>query len=304
MTPAPRFVGTQPWFPGALGRWPWLTAPVPAERVAAFRIAVAAAVLCDIFLGYLPHSAAVFSPDALGGRDLYQARFGGGNFYWSVLRWLPDGWGPVALFAVWVGAAVGLLVGWRPLLTGLVVWACAVSVWNINPGLANAGDRLRHTLILAAAVSRSGAVWGVSSVRRGGAAGPVLVPGWPVRVVFVQLAVLYFFSGVYKIANPTWRAGYVMYFVAHDLGWSLAPAWAGLAPVGVYQLASWLTLVWELGFPVLAVLRGTRVPTLWVGFIFHLLTLATLEVGAFALYGMAAYAAFVPWERWPRRAAR
>jgi hypothetical protein len=298
MTPAPRFVGVQPWFPGPLARWAWLTAPVPAERLAAFRIAVAAVVLCDILLGYLPHFAVVFSPDALGGRELYQSRFREGHFFWSVLRWLPESWGPAAVFGVWIGSAVALLVGWRPLVSGLVVWACTVSVWNINHGLANGGDRLRHTLLLAAAVGCSGAVWGVSSARRGGAGGPVFVPGWPARVVFVQLAAVYFFSGAYKVATPAWQSGYVMYFVAHDLAWSVAPAWSGLAPAWAYQLSSWATLVWELGFPVLGVMKGTRTATLWVGFVFHALTLATLEVGAFALYGMAAYALFVPWERW------
>ena len=194
--------------------------------------------------------------------------------------------------------ALALLVGWRPLVAGLIAWACAVSVWNINPGTMNGGDRLRHTLLLMTALGCSGAVWGVSAARGGG---PVLVPAWPVRVVWLQIAAVYFFSGVYKFINPAWQTGYVMYFVSHDLSWSLAPAYAGLAPVWAYQVVSWLTLVWELGFPVLALLSGTRAATLWVGFVFHFLTLLTLEVGAFALYGMAAYAAFVPWERWTRR---
>jgi hypothetical protein len=298
MTPEPRFVGVQPWFPGFLGRWKWLTEPVPAERVAALRIALAVVVLLDILLGYLPHFAVVFSPDALGGKDLYPARFRDGHYYWSILRWLPDSWGPAALMGVWVAAAVALLVGWRPLLSGLVVWACAVSFWNINIGVCNGGDRLRNTLLLTLAASCSGAVWGVSSVRRAGGPGPVFVPGWPVKVIFVQLAALYFFSGLYKAMNPAWQSGIVMYLVSHDLGWGMMPAQAAIAPVWAYQLLAWVTIAWELGFPLLAVLKGTRAVTLWLGVIFHALTFVTLEVGAFALYAIAAYAVFVPWERY------
>lgn len=297
MTPDARVVGIQPWFPGPLGRCAWLTEPIPAERVAALRIAAAAVLLVDLLVGHLPHFAVVFSADALGGRDLYAHRFAARHAYWSVLRWLPETWGPAALMGVWLASAVALLVGWRPLVSGLVAWACAVSFWNINVGITNGGDRLRNTLLLMVALSNSGAVWGVSVGRVGGDPRPVLVPGWPVKVLFVQLAVLYFFGGLYKVLGPQWRSGYVMYFVGHDLAWSTVPAQAALLPVWVHQLSAWATLAWELGFPLLATLRGTRTVTLWVGVVFHAATFVTLEVGAFALYALAYYAAFAPWER-------
>jgi hypothetical protein len=63
-----------------------------------------------------------------------------------------------------------------------------------------------------------------------------------------------------------------------------------------------LTLVWELGFPILAILPGTRVATLVLGVVFHLGTFITLEVGHFALYAIACYAMFVPWERLGKQA--
>lgn len=294
----PRVVGIQPWFPAPFSRWKWFTEPVPAERMAALRIATAAVVLLDILFTYLPCFAVAFSPDALGGKDAAAWRFRDGHFYWSVLRWLPDEWGPAALLGVWFAAAVALLVGWRPLISGLVVWACAVSFWNISPALTNGGDRLRNTLFLMVACGCSGAVWGVSSVRERGDPRPILVPGWPVKVLLVQLAALYFFSGLYKIANPAWRTGYVMYFVSHDLAWSNTPALSSRLPVWVHQMSAWVTLVWELGFPVLVFLKGTRTATLVLGVVFHLATFFTLEVAHFALYAIAYYAAFVPWERY------
>jgi hypothetical protein len=293
----PRIAGVRPWFPWPLSRWSWWTEPVPAERLAALRGAAALVLLIDILVEYLPHFSVFFSPDALGGRDFFAGRFRSDRSYWSVLRWLPDTWGPQALFAVWIASAVALLVGWRPFVSGLLAWACAVSVWNINPAIANGGDRLRNTLLLMVAVSCSGAVWGLSSVRKPGDARPVLVPGWPVKVLFVQLVVLYFFSGFYKVLSPLWRSGYVMYFASHDLAWSLYPGVAARLPVWFHQLTAWVTLVWELGFPVLAVLKGTRAVTLALGVLFHLGTLFTLEVGHFALYAVACYAAFAPWER-------
>lgn len=57
-----RLVGVRPWFPWPLSRWGWWTEPVPAERVAALRIATALVLLVDIAFGYLPHFAAFFAP--------------------------------------------------------------------------------------------------------------------------------------------------------------------------------------------------------------------------------------------------
>jgi hypothetical protein len=298
MNPEPRLVGIQPWFPGFLGRWGWLTEAIPAERMAALRIVTAIIVIADILFSYLPDFATLFSPAGLGGRDLYPWRFQDGQYFWSIIRWLPDSWGPGALMAVWLGSAVALLVGWRPFVSGLVVWACGVSVWNINPGLHNGGDRMRNTLLLAVAVSCSASVWGVSSVRRSGDQRPVFVPGWPAKILIVQLAVLYFFGGWYKVISPAWRSGYVMYFASHDLAWSITPSQSSSLPVGVHMLSAWVTVAWELGFPVLVMLRGTRPATLCLGVLFHLVTFFTLEVGCFALYSLAAYVVFVPWERY------
>jgi hypothetical protein len=128
----------------------------------------------------------------------------------------------------------------------------------------------------------------------------VLVPGWPVKVLIVQLSCLYFFSAIYKLMSPGWRNGYVMYFVNHDLEWSLTPNLSPLLPVFVHRMSSWVAIGWELAFPVLIALRRTRTLCLWMGVAFHVITFATLEVGHFATYSLAFYAVFVPWERWRR----
>lgn len=294
-SPDPLFVGVQPRLPGALNRWRWLLRPVAAERMAALRIAVAVAALIDIGLVTLPQFHAYFGESGLGGPDANPSRFRSGHYYWSLLRVLPAAWGAHALMGVWTGAAVGLLVGWRPLLTGLTCWACAVSFWNINYGLCNGGDQVRNALFLCVAVGRSGAVWGVNRVPS--EARPVVVPGWPAKALIVQFACLYAFSAVYKLLSPGWQSGYVMYFVNHDLEWCLTPNLSPLLPVFAHRLSSWVAVAWELGFPLLIAFRRTRAATLWVGVIFHVLTLLTLEVGHFATYSLAFYALFVPWER-------
>ena len=67
MSETGRFIGIQPRFPGAVGRWGWLVRPVAAERVAALRIALALTLLVDLAAGLLPYFATLYSADALGG---------------------------------------------------------------------------------------------------------------------------------------------------------------------------------------------------------------------------------------------
>jgi hypothetical protein len=116
-------------------------------------------------------------------------------------------------------------------------------------------------------------------------------------VLIVQLACVYFFSGVYKLLEPAWRSGFVMYFVNNDLVWSLTPSLSSRLPVEVHRLTSWATIAWEIAFPLLIALKGLRAITLWIGVLFHVLSFFTLEVGHFALYALAFYPVFVPWER-------
>lgn len=290
--------GVKPWFPGVLGRWRWLTEEVPAERLAALRIAVSLSLLLDILGTYLPYFDLFFSPAYFGSAEATAMGFVPGRYDWSLLNLLPIDWGPKVLMTVWLLASGLLLIGWRPALAAAIVFLCTMSFYNSAYWLNNGGDRLRNFLIITCLVGNTGAVWGVSSVRRGGDRRPVLVPGWPVKMILVQLAALYFFSGYYKIISPSWRGGYAMYWVAHELSWNTATPLSILVPLWGHQLLSWATLVWELGFPVLVLMPGTRGPTLAVGVFFHVLTLLTLEVGHFAVYALAAYVVFLPWERW------
>ena len=72
-------------------------------------LVTALALLFDLLACYLPHFHTLFSPEALGGRDLYAGHFRADHHYWSVLPLLPDSWGPQVVFGVWVASAVGRL---------------------------------------------------------------------------------------------------------------------------------------------------------------------------------------------------
>jgi hypothetical protein len=339
-------VGVRPWLPGSLGKWAWLNDPVPAERLAALRIGVALCLLLDILGTYIPHLIDYYGPGSLASPDVFADRFASPHWHWSLLRWLPETWGPPVLAWIWVGAGVALLVGWRPQLVATIAWALSLSFYNTNYYLHNSGDRLRHTLLFFLMIAPCGAVWAVSRIRkapsppsplpqsrpsplsplpqsrergkepllpspakagegtgvRAGFAGQetevrgdVFIYPWVLRLLFIQMTLIYFFNGVYKLMGAEWRDGTVMHYVLNDVGWSRISL---PLPLWLERGSAWLVMGWELGFPLLVLIPRLRVPTLVLGVLFHIVSGIQLELGMFPLYALCFYLPLVPWERW------
>jgi hypothetical protein len=286
-----RVVGTVPWLPGALGRW--LGAPIPAERLAAWRIGTGLVLPFDILFFYMPLLGHFYGEESLAGPGVFAGRFARPHWNWSVLEWLPV-WGPPVCLYVWAVAALALIAGWRPRAAAVVAWALSLSFYNSNFYLHNSGDRLRHFLLLLLIFAPSDAAWSVRR-RPKGLTEPALVSAWPARLLLLQMAVMYFMNGLYKLNGPMWWEGSVMHYVAHDVGWA---RWSAPAvPYWTTRLLTWTALVWEVGFPAWVMLRRTRTPALLFGVAFHLVTFFHLEIAAFPLYALCLYLPLASWER-------
>jgi hypothetical protein len=285
-------VGLAPWFPWPLSRWRWWTQPVPAQRLAALRIGIAAVLLLDVLLTYLPGRIDFYGQDSLGSQE---RRSLSGAAGWSLVD--DDSPGLVLLALVgWALAAAGLLVGFCSRLCAVACWALAVSFSDLNPWIENAGDTVRTLCLFYLALSPCGVVWSVDSWLRAKPK-PVLVHPWPLRLLFLQMTLIYFCNGLHKLVGYDWPMGKSLYWVLGDLTlarWSMA--WFAL-PYALTRVLTWLVLGWEVLFPLLVLWRRTRVATLWLGVMFHLGTLISMEIGSFALSMLCLYLPLVPWEK-------
>jgi hypothetical protein len=297
-------VGTRPWLGEPLADWRWLTEPVPAERLAALRIGTALVLLADLILTYWPFRYDYLGPGSLAEPDVFGEFVRSPYWAWSLLHRFPGVFTPDVTLGLWTAAAVCLLVGIAPRLAALVAWALAVSVNLTNPYLHNSGDLIRQHLLFFLMLTPCGAAWALqrpAGVPRGAKAA---VYPWALRLLFVELVVLYFFNGVYKLAlSDRWRSGDVMHYVLHTPGWS---RWSPPFDVPIWFSAglTYFVLAWELAFPVLVLTRRWRVPALAVGAAFHVVTFFQLEIGPFGLYALCLYLPLVPWEgRRPRAPA-
>jgi len=299
-------VGLTPWLPWPLSRCAWWTEPVRAERLAALRIGLAAVLLVDVLVQYLPHYADFFGAGSLGSPEVFAGR-NTGHWHWSLLRSFEDSRLFLPILLIWAAAAVLLLVGWRPRLAALVAWVLSVSILNLNYGLHNSGDRIRSIMLFYLMITPCGAAWSLDACRqrkKDMPTGPAFISPWTLRLLFIQMTLIYFFNGFYKLVGPEWRAGEVLYSILGNVQWARW-SYADLpVPYPVTKLLTWLILAWELGFPFLVIMKPLRVATLWFGVVLHIGLAVSLELGLFSFYMLCLYLPLVPWERWTDRKSR
>jgi len=292
--------------------------------LAALRIGVAIMLLVDVFTLYLPHADAFFGRDSLGSPEVFAPS--ALSLRWSLLRGVESPAAVTGVFVVWAVSATLLLLGVLPRFSALVAWALSVSVIGINGYVHNSGDNVRNIELFYLMLCPCAAVWSFGVARPESSKGvlsacftpfedsgratqlsgsPIYVHAWPLRLLFVQLMIIYFFNGVYKSLGSHWREGDVMHYVVCNLAWTRFSYAQLPLPFPVIQLLTWSTLIWELGFPLLVMIPLTRKPALWMGIGFHVGTAISLQLCAFPMYMICMYLPLIPWEQyvdsWRRR---
>ncbi|NND13498.1 MAG: HTTM domain-containing protein [Acidimicrobiia bacterium] len=287
------FVGANPRLPWPLNRSAWWTRPVRAERLAVLRIGVGLAVMFDILLTYLPYTELLYGAGSLGAPDPLGNAFTSRLWFWSPLGDVGSQWIWIVILLTWAASAGLLALGLRPKIAAAACLLIALFVSNANPYIFNSGDSVRDILLFYLMLSPSGAVWSFDS--RNDPSEEVYVSPWSLRVLFVQMAIIYLVNGISKAQSQIWLNGGALHYILSTHDWSLLSI---SLPFWMTRIATWVTLIWELAFVLLVANRPTRKVTLWIGVMFHVATLLTLRIGFFGIYMLCFYLPLLPWDRW------
>jgi uncharacterized membrane protein YphA (DoxX/SURF4 family) len=346
-------VGLKPWLPWPLSRSRWWNAPVPAKRLAALRIALAGVLLLDLLCTYLPHASALFGREGMGrpevfewmyrdrwqwqavwedaghlGEDLIKRdpfhRTLSNRWRWSLLHNVEDPQIIRATLAAWLVATAFLLLGLGTRGAAALVWVLSTSFASINSYIDNGGDQIRYIICLFLILTPCGAVWSLDAWlrrRRDRSCRGVWVYPWALRLLFVQMVLMYWANGMYKLTGVDWPKGDSLYYVLNDLTltrWSYAQF---PIPYSVTRVLSWSVLVWELTFPLWLCLpwrwagdklgrvslrrvrwlprliRHVPAIALLFGVAFHLGIGLSMELGFFVPYALCLYVPLLPVER-------
>ncbi len=223
---------------------------------------------------------------------------------WALGSWDESATALSLAMGVWIAATACLLLGAATRVSAVVVWVLSTSFANLNCNVDNAGDTIRGILLFYLMVSPCGAAWSVDAWlarRRGRRAGPVFIYPWVLRLVFVQMVLVYFLNGLYKLCGAEWREGLSLYYVMADLTLTRVSYTQFHLPLPVLQAMAYTVLTWEVTFPLTVSLRWTRPVALCFGALFHVGIWVTMELGGFAPYMLSMYLPLLPWERWVDR---
>jgi Vitamin K-dependent gamma-carboxylase len=220
----------------------------------------------------------------------------GDAFYWGVFavftgdRALLIGW------SVLLVSAVALTIGWHSRLAALVVFALIVSFQHRDPWVWNSGDVAVRIEALILALSPCGAALSVDQVRSSGTFWSAQQrPHWPVRLLQVQMSLIYLASALSKINGATWPQGTAVSYALRlpDLALLYPPHWVTNSAL-LMNAATWGTLVAELSLALLVWNRRLRPWVLAAGVVMHTIIMCTIAVGFFTLAMFVLYLAFIP----------
>jgi len=312
MAPGPNTVtATPPGLPTAESPWVrFWHRPVRAERLALMRIMLAAALLGDQLLQFLPNLDEFYGPNGTGAAgifDDYQLKMWRVTYFFfgtdNLAILYPVAW-------LWVAATVALLLGWKTRWMAVLVWFLTRCFEERNPNILYGGDSVMKAAVFLLMLAPSGKALSIDAWqqrRRGLLQGPVWVPPWSLRLMQIQLCLIYLTAGLAKLqgddwfSGTTWWEGTSIHYFLNDTTmarWSFAQL---SIPFWITMSLTYFIVVWEVLFSLMVLNRWTRPVWLLIGILFHLGILASVAIDWFVFYTLTFYAVWIPDSFWQRR---
>lgn len=205
----------------------------------------------------------------------------------------------LAVSVVWLATLVGsvaLTVGRASRLAALVVFLGVMAFERRNPYILNNGDLLVRYLAFYLVLAPSGAAFSVDrwrSNREDFWSAPARAP-WALRLLQIQLSLIYISTVWAKLQGETWRNGTAVTYAlrVQDIT-RFPPPDAVLGSIVVSEWLTFGTLLLELSLGLLVWNRRARPYVLALGVLMHLLIAVGVIVGFFSLGMLCLYLVFL-----------
>jgi hypothetical protein len=271
--------------------------PRDARPAAAVRIALAAVLLANL-AGLYPDLELWFTDGGI--LPAAAAKEVNNQFAWSLLWHVPATSAAIHV-CFWLLAAhtVLLLVGLLSRINAACALVWLISFHNRNPLILDGEDTVMRLILLYLVLMPCGASWSIDAwlARRLGSNRDSghLRPAWGLRLLQIQMALIFFTAGLHKLATEQWFGGTAMYYVARlddYFGKYPTPTWLFDTPWSV-AVMSWSVVLAELLIPIFIWFRQTRRLCLLVAVLFHLANEWTMHLFLFHWAMLAGWLAFM-----------
>lgn len=220
----------------------------------------------------------------------------------SVLYRVTDLAHVTAIWLLLLVASLAFTVGFQTSWIKWVVWLLHISFANRAPEVTYGVDSISSNLLIVLCVSPVGRCLSVDAwLRR---PRPPRVPWLPalqrarasvgLRLVQIQMAIVFFFAGAAKLRGDDWWDGDAIWYALCDQEFSGLPLQPFAENMWVVNVLTYLSVVIELGYAFVVWDRKTR-PIALVGAVcLHLGIAVMLSMVLFALGMIAGHLAFTP----------
>jgi hypothetical protein len=281
--------GTRRGLPAIATSWQgfWF-GPQPMYTLGLVRIAFGAlAVLWTLWL--FPLLSEMFGTNGIAPQPPSYAYTWGVFDLWSSNPAVLGGW------ALLLAASVALMVGWHSRLAAILVFVLILSFQRRDPWFFNAGDAVVRIEALFLALAPCGAALSLDQRRRTGSFWSAqTLPNWPIRLIQVQMSIIYVTSVQTKLTGQTWLDGTAVSYALRlqDMQRIPVPDWLTTnAPL--MNAATWATLLVELALGVLIWNKRARPWVLAAGVLLHLGIDLNIEIGIFSYAMLVLYVAWI-----------
>lgn len=280
------------------GSWErfWFGARDQQRRMAVFR-----SVLCGVYFVFFlirtPDLDFFFSNDGIMQSHLLHEGLFPMEYRYSIFDVIPGHAALLTGHLIFLGCLLMMIVGWFPRLAAAIAFFLHVSFMHRNIAVSFGVDLIATFYLFYLIFSDASFSKKTHSAKDNWVSDLGSVS---YRLCQVQLCVIYAYSGIEKLKGVSWWGGSALWdvlanpmLIKADFGWLVH-----FLPI--LALMAYLTLLWEVYFPVLIWIPKWRPWMLVFGVLFHVGIAVSVNIPFFSLMMMSFYILFIDREHWNR----
>lgn len=269
--------------------------PVPIYTVALFRIIFGLVLIFEAF--YICRNAAEYlGPNGLVNYQRYYNRSVGKTF--SLFLVFPPTMRSVYIILnLHIISLSMMIVGLFTPISVLLSFITLRSIVNRNSVICNGGDNVSRIMCFFLIFASSGKAYSLDyyffpdSIITNGAG--VMQAPWVLRLMQIQLAVIYLYTFYWKLKGSTYRNGTALYYVMHNYNYTRFKLPKFMLQKPIVQFLSWGALIIECALGTVIWIDEFRNATIVIGILFHLFIEYILSVHLFSWYMIASLLLFL-----------
>lgn len=258
----------------------WLSRPHTLVGVAFFRIFTGLGI-CFFLLYHWPERHLLWGDDGLWPREVYLSESADRGI-WTLFHLAEDPWLLELIYGGGIAVAllftIGLWTRWMSVLLFLIFF----SLYYRNPNLPNGGDNLIRIQLFFFIFTQAGARLSVDAwmdrrrqqprTQRFPSLRPysALIHNLAIAAMVLQLILLYFTAGIYKVMGSMWQEGTAVYYAmrVQDFVWPgiSERVWASDT---VIVFLTYSSVLFQIAFPFLLLHRYTKYAAIAGAILFH-----------------------------------